>query len=181
MATSLLPPESPPGSPLPLEQADAVVGKLKVLDDITILDYLAGIPKQSNTVTAAGTARHILNRAELSAMTNSKLVRFGAHTKNHFRLNRIDSAHTLYEEIVGCLQDLEKLGRSAVPIFCYPNGDITINGQQLVKENYQAACTTKTGWNPQGSDAFDLRRFNLHDGNSSSPRKFFATIGRGIL
>ena len=173
--------ESSSGSPLTLEQADGVISRLKALDDKTILDHLAGIPRAAFATTPDQTPRHILNSTELSEMAASNLVRFGAHTQNHFRLNRIDSAPTLRDEIVGCMEDLKKLGRSAIPIFCYPNGDITTDGQQLVKENYLAACTTKTGWNPLSRDVFDLRRFNLHDGNSDSPRKLFATIGRGIL
>ncbi|WP_286219885.1 polysaccharide deacetylase family protein [Marinobacter apostichopi] len=176
-----LPSESSSDSPLTLEQADEVISRLKALDDKTILDHLAGVPKAAVAATPEESFRPILNSTELSEMAASNLVRFGAHTQNHFRLNRIDSAPTLRDEIVGCQEDLKRLGRSAVPIFCYPNGDITADGQKLVKENYQAACTTKIGWNPQSRDAFDLRRFNLHDGNSSSPRKLFATIGRGIL
>lgn len=172
-----LPAEYSPRAPLTLTQADEVIDRLKALEDETILGYLSDTPQMETDEPV----RYILNSAELEAMAHNDLVRFGAHTQNHFRLNRIGSALTLRNEIVGCLRDLGRLERSAVPIFCYPNGDITAAGEQLVKEHYEAACTTKTGWNPPGRDAFDLRRFNLHDGNSGSPRKLFATIGRGIL
>jgi len=84
------------------------------------------------------------------------------------------------EQIVGCQEDLDRMQVNTVPIFCYPNGDITEGGEQLVANNYQAACTTKTGWNKANENEFDLHRFNLHDGNSSSTRTLLATIGRSL-
>lgn len=176
-----LPPKSSPNSPLTLTEADSVIDRLKELDDKTILASLSSIPEFVGDQVSHGQPRYILNNTELEEMARSELVRFGAHTQHHFRLNRIELGSTLRDEIVGCLQDLGKFGGKAVPIFCYPNGDITPEGQHLVKSHYQAACTTKTGWNPSDRDAFDLHRFNLHDGNSNSARRLFATLGRGII
>lgn len=168
-------------APLSLLDADEVVSKLKELDDQTIVQKLAASHSTETTPTSGSKVRSILNSDELHEMASDGLVRYGAHTQNHFRLNRLNSLPQIKQEIVDCLGDLQPLGQAAVPIFCYPNGDITDTGEDLVEQHYQAACTTKTGWNPSDRDAYDLHRFNLHDGNSDSTRMLLATIGRGIL
>lgn len=172
--------DSKPG-PLTLAEADKVIGRLKVLDDASILDSLDRVDEIHSETSAKIHSRSILNSSELRAMSEEGLFRFGAHTKNHYRLNRLKGQQILEEEIVDCLADLQSLVDSSVSIFCYPNGDITGKGKELVSDHYQAACTTKSGWNPAGCDPYELKRFNLHDGNSSSSRALFATIGRGLL
>lgn len=171
----------PTSTVLTLEQADAVVTSLKALDDQTILANLETTRQPQQTPDLETDKRSILNSVELTEMAANQLIRYGAHTRHHFRLNRVNNSSTLNREILGCLEDLKAFGTGVVPIFCYPNGDITGDGKRLVEDGYQAACTTKTGWNPLDRDAYDLHRFNLHDGNSGSTRKLLATIGRGIL
>ncbi|MDK9557679.1 polysaccharide deacetylase family protein [Marinobacter sp. M216] len=168
-------------SPLTLYQADQAINRLKSLDDATIMAHLSEASQRSPSSDASGDGRSILNRQELTEMASDDLVRYGAHTQHHFRLNRLDNPATLKREILGCLDDLNEFGTGIVPIFCYPNGDITAEGRKLVEDRYRAACTTKTGWNLGNRDPFDLHRFNLHDGNSGSARHLLATIGRGIL
>ena len=168
-------------TPLSLLEADAVINRLKDLDDATIIQHL----KESASLLAAEVnddeqAPFILQTRELREMSGRDLVKYGAHTRNHFRLNRLDSKEALEEQIAGCLSDLEGMDVNSVPIFCYPNGDITGSGEQLVANHYQAACTTKTGWNRASRNDFDLHRFNLHDGNSSTARTLLATIGRSL-
>lgn len=168
-------------TPLSLLEADAVINRLKDLDDATIIQHL----KESASLLAAevnddGQAPFILQTRELREMSGRDLVKYGAHTRNHFRLNRLNSKEALEEQIAGCLSDLEGMDVNSVPIFCYPNGDITGSGEQLVANHYQAACTTKTGWNRASRNDFDLHRFNLHDGNSSTARTLLATIGRSL-
>lgn len=167
--------------PFSLMESDAVINRLKSMDDSMILHQLKHLYAAHPEFSPSQTSRTILNQDELRQMAHDGLVRYGAHTRHHYRLNRLKDSETLQEEIVGCLEDLESLGYSSVPIFCYPNGDITEKGEQLVSDHYEAACTTKTGWNRAGCAPYDLRRFNLHDGNSSSARNLLATIGRGLL
>lgn len=178
-----LPPSttSSKGSPLSLVEADAVISRLKSLDDATILANLESLYQANPDLASTETSRTILNASELDEMSSDGLIRYGAHTRHHYRLNRLDDKQTLKEEIVGSLDDIKALREAAVPIFCYPNGDITGEGETLVSGHYEAACTTKTGWNRAGCDPYDLRRFNLHDGNSYSNRTLLATIGRGLL
>ncbi|WP_228739305.1 polysaccharide deacetylase family protein [Marinobacter arenosus] len=179
--TPYLPNGEPNQAPLTLSQADQVINRLKSLDDATILNHLSDASPGSSSPGTSEDDRSILNRQELTEMASGELFRYGAHTQHHFRLNRLDNPSTLRREILGCLDDLNDFGKGIVPIFCYPNGDITGDGRKLVEDRYQAACTTKTGWNPGNRDPFDLHRFNLHDGNSGSTRYLLATIGRGIL
>jgi peptidoglycan/xylan/chitin deacetylase (PgdA/CDA1 family) len=166
-------------SPYTILEADSVINRLKALDDHTIEANL----EQSRTALPALSqqnvgARPLLNKQELDAMLLSGLVTFGAHTRHHYRLNHLESQSDLENEITGSQQDLEELGLQPVSIFCYPNGDITSKGEQLVEEHFSAACTTKQGWNKTPSNPFGLRRFNLHDGNGSTRLSFLATLGR---
>ncbi|PSF06993.1 chitin deacetylase [Marinobacter halophilus] len=168
--------------PLSLLEADEVINRLKSLDDATIIQHLKDTTSRLTTVIfSVEQAPAILQARELKEMSGANLIKYGAHTKNHFRLNRLNRVDSLEEQIAGCQVDLEEMEINSVPIFCYPNGDITDKGETLVSEHYQAACTTKTGWNLAGCDPYDLHRFNLHDGNSYSSRTLLATLGRGLL
>jgi peptidoglycan/xylan/chitin deacetylase (PgdA/CDA1 family) len=169
--------------PLSLLDADEVINRLKDLEDATILNHLAScfpsLPKKQN-----GTSEHsppVLQSRDLAEMSQNNLVKYGAHTRNHFRLNRLQNDEALEQQIAGCLFDLQSMKTNSTPIFCYPNGDITERGEQLVTNHYQAACTTKRGWNKLTRSEYDLHRFNLHDGNSSNARALLATIGRSLV
>jgi peptidoglycan/xylan/chitin deacetylase (PgdA/CDA1 family) len=169
------------GRALSLIEADEVISRLKSMDDATILANLETLYQAHSNLASTETSRAILNASELREMSRDDLIRYGAHTRHHYRLNRLNNDQTLKEELIGCLDDLKALSSASVPIFCYPNGDITGKGETLVSEHYEAACTTKTGWNRAGCDPYDLHRFNLHDGNSFGSLKLLATIGRGLL
>lgn len=166
-------------SPYTILQADSVINRLKSLDDHTIETKL----DQSRTALPALSqanmnARPLLNKQELNTMLTSGLVTYGAHTRHHYRLNHLANAADLEDEIAGSRKDLEELGLNPISIFCYPNGDITGKGEQLVQGHFTAACTTERGWNKALSNPFGLRRFNFHDGNGSTPLSFLATLGR---
>lgn len=168
-------------TPLSLLEADEVINRLKELDDATILNHLTSCTRSLQQGGTSEQSPPVLQSRDLAEMAQNKLVKYGAHTQNHFRLNRLNGKAALEQQIAGCLSDLEAMKINSTPIFCYPNGDITGDGEQLVAEHYQAACTTKTGWNKLTRSEFDLHRFNLHDGNSSSPRALLATIGRSLV
>ncbi|WP_223793366.1 polysaccharide deacetylase family protein [Marinobacter sp. F4216] len=169
-------------APLSLNEADQVINRLKELDDQAIISHLKLI-EDSGLMPESPTSekRSILSSTELKEMAAEGLVKFGAHTRHHYRLNRLNDLSALENEIRGCHNDLKLIKEGAVSIFCYPNGDITQQGEQLVQSCFDAACTTKTGWNRSDRNPYDLHRFNLHDGNSSNGRKLLATLGRGIV
>lgn len=165
---------------LSTEEADQLVGRLKALHDEEIVQSLDEI-YQAEPSLQPPPQRFILNEDELRYMEASGHIHYGAHTRNHYRLNKIESEAALTEEIAGCAEDLRRLALKPGVLFCYPNGDTSELGEALVAEHYSGACTTQTGWNRANCDAFQLKRFNLHDGNSGSNRTLLATIGRGLI
>lgn len=166
-------------SPYTILQADSVINRLKAMDDHTIERNLEQTRNALPTLSQANlNTRPLLNKQELDAMLASGLVTFGAHTRHHYRLNHLADPLDLENEIAGSRKDLEELGLKPVNIFCYPNGDITGKGEQLVQGHFTAACTTERGWNKAPINPFTLRRFNFHDGNGSTPLSFLATLGR---
>ena len=168
-----------PSSPYTILQADSVINRLKALDDHTIETNLEQTRTAFPALGQANlNARPLLNKQELDTMLTSGLVTFGAHTRHHYRLNHLANPSDLENEIAGSRKDLEDLGLKPVSIFCYPNGDITGKGEQLVQKHFTAACTTERGWNNSPSNPFGLRRFNFHDGNGSTRLGFLATLGR---
>ena len=114
-------------------------------------------------------------------MHASGLIRFGAHTRHHFRLNRLNNSQLLTDEIVLCKDEIQALGVGDAALFCYPNGDITATGEKVVSEHYQGACTTQTGLNDSHTSEYTLKRFNFHDGNGRSRRLCLSTIGRSLI
>lgn len=166
-------------TPYTILQADSVINRLKALDDHTIEKNLEQTRNALPELNQANqNARPLLNKQELNTMLASGLVTFGAHTRHHYRLNHLANPSDLENEIAGSQKDLEELGLKPVNIFCYPNGDITNKGEQLVEGHFSAACTTERGWNKTPPNPFGLRRFNFHDGNGSTPLSFLAALGR---
>ncbi|PFG54810.1 polysaccharide deacetylase [Marinobacter sp. LV10R520-4] len=166
-------------SPYTILQADSVINRLKALDDHTIETNLERTRNELPALSQADlNARPLLNKQELDAMLASGLITFGAHTRHHYRLNHLGNPSDLENEIAGSRTDLEELDLKPVNIFCYPNGDITGKGEQLVQSHFIAACTTERGWNKTPINPFSLRRFNFHDGNGSTPLSFLASLGR---
>jgi len=158
---------------------DEVINRLKALDDQTIETNLEQTRKALPDISQANLNAHpLLNQEELYTMLTSGLVTFGAHTRHHYRLNHLASPSDLENEIVGSQTDLQDLGLRPVSIFCYPNGNITGKGEELVQGHFSGACTTGRGWNRAPSDPFGLRRFNFHDGNGNTPMSFLASLGR---
>jgi peptidoglycan/xylan/chitin deacetylase (PgdA/CDA1 family) len=166
-------------SPYTITQSDSVINRLKALDDHTIETNLEQTRDELPALSQANlNARPLLNKQELDAMLSSGLVTFGAHTRHHYRLNHLENQSDLENEIAGSQRDLEELGLQPVSTFCYPNGNITGKGEQLVQKHFTAACTTERGWNSSPSNPFGLRRFNFHDGNGSTRLSFLATLGK---
>lgn len=164
-----------------IDEADTVVNRMKSLDDREILAKLDDIHSAFPALNSGHDQRMILNTDELREMQQSGLVRFGTHTRHHYRLNRIADPTLLKDEIVGCIDDLEALNVGPATLFCYPNGDITGSGEQIVSDTYIGACTTRTGINQEKVSPYGLRRLNFHDGNGRNPILFLGTIGRSLI
>ena len=109
----------------------------------------------------------LLSWEQVGEMSRSGLVRFGAHTRTHLRLDEPYEQDLLQAEIVQCKQDvLDHTGQTDA-LFCYPNGDSNPHTAALVKEHYPAALTTVRGWNHGKSDLQQLKRIGISEGNGS--------------
>jgi len=127
-----------------------------------------------------GALSQMLNYEQLKEMKASSLISFGAHTRHHYRLDKVTSSSTLEDEIVNCKQDLESSLGMTVNGFCYPNGDFDDKSISLVRATYEYACTTRKGWNTQVLDRCLMNRILLHEDVSSDRISFEAKIS-GLL
>ena len=107
--------------------------------------------------------RILLNWSEVSEMATGGLMRYGSHTRRHTRLCNPISEDALFDEIVNSQKELEKIIDQRVSLFCYPNGDFTRNAIEIVRQNYDAAVSSLSGWNTYNADPYLLRRIGLHE------------------
>lgn len=166
---------------LSIEEADKVINRLKSLDDFEINEHLDKTFNQCPELHPSVETPYILQSADIDALVTSGLIRFGAHTRHHARLNRLQNSEQLKDEVVNCKQLLQEKLNMPIELFCYPNGNITPDGEKLVETHYSAACTTQSGLNTASSSPFKLRRLNLHDGNARNTLGLLATLGKGKL
>lgn len=164
--------------PATIAQADKVVTRLKSLSDEEILRRLDRLRTKYPKALPDSIGRLLLNHEEIKEMEMSGLVSFGAHSRHHFRANHLDDEDAIIDEFVGCKEDLEKLLANPVKSFCYPNGNLTDAASRLVRTHYFAGFTTRYGWNDSHCDPYEVRRYNLHDGNAGSPLSLLALLAR---
>jgi peptidoglycan/xylan/chitin deacetylase (PgdA/CDA1 family) len=98
-------------------------------------------------------------------------VEFGAHTKSHPILTRVEDAEGLREEIAGSKARIEReTGRAAIH-FCYPNGDWNDATEAVVRDcGFDTAVTTEPGLNRAGEARYRLKRLSVEPG---LPREYF--------
>jgi peptidoglycan/xylan/chitin deacetylase (PgdA/CDA1 family) len=157
------------------ERLDAAVSFCKRKPDAAVieqLDLLEGrLPAAARTTT-----RDLVNEDEILAMQRSGLVRFGSHSINHTRLvDGLDEA-LLSSEVRRSRGMLESLLGRPVPLFCYPNGEYSARALQAVRATYDAAVTTRRGWNRRDSDPWQLARLPLHEDISADRASFLARL-----
>ncbi|MBL8168261.1 MAG: polysaccharide deacetylase family protein [Acidobacteria bacterium] len=68
-------------------------------------------------------------------------IEFGSHTRTHPDLRTL-TAQDAYDEIVGARSELEDRLGQTISTFAYPFGYLNDNAQQIVKQEFRAACTT---------------------------------------
>jgi peptidoglycan/xylan/chitin deacetylase (PgdA/CDA1 family) len=156
-----------------LEALDRAVVLAKQLPEgriVTALEALqAGAAANSDT-------RAVLNEEELHLMAASGLVRFGSHTRTHYRLRGEVPSRVLEQEIAGSGTEIGASVGRAASLFCYPNGDLTAAAVAVVRQHYIGAVTTQTGWHTPGADPFLIRRIGVHEDISNRPAAFLARI-----
>ncbi len=118
----------------------------------------------------------LLSWEQVNEMTRSGLVEVGSHTCNHVRLRPDIPDYTLEKEIVSSKHIIEKHTGLDIASFCYPNGDVSPNALTLVKEHYDCAVTTQSGWNASTANNFQLRRIGIHEDIASNKTAFLSRI-----
>jgi len=152
---------------------NALISLLKGKSDDEIYKSLAVF---SDVECKISYSTHMMSKAQLLEMNASGFVSYGAHTKRHFRLDKISDYALLEDETLGSKSDLEALLNITVSGFCYPNGSFDNKVVDVVKRGYQYSCTTRKGWNSAQSDLLLLNRILLHDDVSHDPVSFKARI-----
>jgi peptidoglycan/xylan/chitin deacetylase (PgdA/CDA1 family) len=107
---------------------------------------------------------------------------FGAHTRTHPILSRLQDFDVLDFEIRGSRERIEEMLQASVRHFCYPNGrpqDIGAQVEAAVrKAGYRSAVTTTRGLNGRKTDPFQLRRFACDPG---LPWQYFRRVVAGLV
>lgn len=163
-----------PGSDNP-EAISAVIAAAKHYTDSEMNTFLDGCEALEGCATES-IPRQVLNSNEVRAMAESGLITFGSHTRSHTRLLDTLTDELLNNAVVGSKQDLESLAGVEPTLFCYPNGDMTDRAVSLVRNHYQAAVSTRVGWNDAGSDSHRLNRITIHEGRTASRAGLIARL-----
>lgn len=83
----------------------------------------------------------------------------GSHSRTHPHLTALEGAR-LAEEIAGSADDIERQSGVRPKAFCYPFGDVNDRAAELVKQHYEAACTTELAVLPVAPDLQRLPRLD---------------------
>jgi len=154
---------------------DAAVSFCKRMPDAAVIEKLEALdsrlPAAARTVT-----RDLMNQEEILALQRSGLVRFGSHSIHHTRLVEGLDETLLSNEVRRSREMLESLLAQPVPLFCYPNGEYSSRALQVVHAAYDAAVTTRRGWNRRDSDPWRLARLPLHEDISADRASFLARV-----
>lgn len=93
-----------------------------------------------------------LNAEDLKRLLERGMV-LGAHSRTHDNLAACDAGE-LRSEIIDCRDELAQLTGGPVRYFCYPDGRYSAGALDLVRQNFDAAFTIRSGYT-----APDLWRF----------------------
>jgi peptidoglycan/xylan/chitin deacetylase (PgdA/CDA1 family) len=154
-----------------VELADKIISDLKRdKSDFEMNELVAEL-----RVSGSSQRRDLMNWTEIRELSASGLVRFGSHTRTHFRLLPGADSRRIKTEIIDSIEVLEAQIGYRPRTFCYPNGDYTTEALDLVRGSYIGAVTTSRGWNKPGNDLFRIRRIGVHEDVSASRTAF---VGR---
>ncbi len=155
------------------QRLDAAVKFCKRMSDAAVIEKLEFLERR---LPAAPGTRDLMNEEEILAMQRTGLVRFGSHSINHTRLiDGLDDV-VLADEVRRSREMLESLLEQPVPLFCYPNGEYSERALQVVRAAYDAAVTTRRGWNGPDSDAWLLARLPIHEDITADRESFLARV-----
>ena len=161
------------------EQISQLVAHAKQFTDEEVQQRLESAEAIFN-LTASPSKPSLLDWQQMTAMVDTGLVEAGSHTCNHIRLNDNVSNVIIEHEIIGSKHTIEqRIGRT-VKTFCFPNGDYSEHALKLVRDNYQGAVTTASGWNTIHTDGYLLNRIGIHQDISADQTAFLARVSGWI-
>jgi peptidoglycan/xylan/chitin deacetylase (PgdA/CDA1 family) len=117
-----------------------------------------------------------LNWRELSQMHQTGNWGIGSHTNSHVRLCSSTPVETILDEIRTGASEIRRNLGVAPELFAYPNGDLSDGAVEICRQFHVGAVTTRRGWNSTSVDPHLIRRFNLHEGNSSTRSALMASL-----
>ena len=88
-------------------------------------------------------------------------IEFGAHTRTHPDLTRID-AERVENEIIGSKRKIEDFIGRETRTFAYPFGKSNSSIKRVVEKNFAAACSTDLGKVRRESDFYSLERIDTY-------------------
>lgn len=133
---------------------------------------------QEATEIVVPSERVLINWTEAREMSCGG-VAFGSHARTHTLLPQLTA-----EECAGELREsartLAEQGLNTVKVFCYPNGSYNETiVQQVVQAGYQAAVTTKFGYEGASPDNRHLlHRIGIHEDVSADDARFVWQLAR---
>ena len=112
--------------------------------------------------------RMFLNWQEIGEMSRHD-ISFGSHSSSHAILTKL-SAEKVLIEMHSSLETLREKNLNHLPVFCYPNGNYTIEiAEQAKSVGYSAAVTTTFGVeNNSPQKLFELKRIGIHNDISNT-------------
>lgn len=153
------------------DAVDRAIVAAKALDEDQVRELIA-----QSAGPDGGAVRDVLNEQEIHTMAATGLVRFGSHTRTHYRLRGEIPPETLQREIGDSRLEIGASCGQEVGVFCYPNGDMTPAAEALVRQHYVGAVTTQKGWHDARRDPFRIRRIGVHEDISNRPSSFLSRI-----
>lgn len=152
---------------------DRAVQNAKAFDEADIRRLLDSIDEEADDSREVA---EILTAEEVARMGATGLIRFGSHTATHFRFDGHASFRELEREIVESRRELRDLSGQEIDLFCYPNGDTSLEAIDWVRRTYLGAVTTRRGWHAAHDDPHLIRRIGVHDDVSDTRESFVARL-----
>jgi len=88
-------------------------------------------------------------------------IQFGAHTLTHPRLDLLNPVE-IEREILDCKASIQDQLRHSIDQFAYPYGRYNDQVLNLVKKNFNGACSTRLGYATQQSDPYMIERIDIN-------------------
>ncbi|MDR1349438.1 MAG: polysaccharide deacetylase family protein [Zoogloeaceae bacterium] len=171
------------GAPMPVSLLRQEASNWRSLAIARYLQTLTRLPAEKlEAITAllpAPPSASTLDWAQVRALENSGLARFGPHGASHSILTRLDDAH-LEAELTRSHTALRTHCRHPLSVYCYPNGDHDDRVRHAVAAfGYRYALSSQLGLIGADSMSMALPRINVGYVISGRPTQLAWSLFRG--